>query len=681
MGTDQHLAVRKDGEERKDGDNVMEHHGWMVLPTEPLVQILFLLDYVDLARCCQVCRRWSEISSLSYIWKRRFQIDFNVDPEVPISVTATSWKTEYQRVVDLVPSIEVERISEHTDEVLHVSFSNNGMRFCTCSKDATVKVFNADWPFNTIFDEDLGMSSQFRWMYTQFSQFSHSDTQLLVSGRCAGSEQGGEIIIYNIFCEEFTLQARVRVMPYDVMGTWLNESHILSAMAHIASRRRCLCEVLLNTSSQEVEELSHSTVTRLFTLACPNYNTVSYLRVADLTKVIGQVHRSINLGCFRGKLHDMHIKALTRHRQTVDSEASTSNQAVLTTTHSESPPGDAFGRTVKSISVKVMDTSADTSESTDSSPQSSSNKKLKLDDIENSVDVAEYTSRLFDPSIRRCMTEPDNDSEGSNIYSGTTSPMLTDDELDRDESESADTTTGDESQYNPKPPSSYKLLICFTGDEADVPHQIGIKLVIQEECTKVVRREFDLAKLRSHQPHGLNERPEPKTDNWDHVIDMGGQVVGMVVSPCNKYLYVNVRKWVGGADPFNTQGPIPISSDVTLHIFDLVSMDEVKCLSGHQAKSDVFFLHISCNSFYVSSGSENKQGYLWDRHYGNVVSTLRHENVVNCVALNPRDPSMAVSVSDDRMIKIWRSKSFHRLLNAARAKSRIKQGAASLTAL
>jgi len=52
------------------------------------------------------------------------------------------------------------------------------------------------------------------------------------------------------FTPGFPLQARVRILPYDVMGTWLNETHILSAKAHIVPSPRCFCEVVLNKSGQ-----------------------------------------------------------------------------------------------------------------------------------------------------------------------------------------------------------------------------------------------------------------------------------------------------------------------------------------------------------------------------------------------------------------------------------------------
>ena len=53
---------------------------------------------------------------------------------------AHSWKKEYERLYDNVPCVMLKKIEKHVDEVLHVSFSHNGMMFCTCSKDAYVKV-------------------------------------------------------------------------------------------------------------------------------------------------------------------------------------------------------------------------------------------------------------------------------------------------------------------------------------------------------------------------------------------------------------------------------------------------------------------------------------------------------------------------------------------------------------
>lgn len=665
MGTDQHLTVQQHSKHPDENVTTSTQCDWGELTSEPLICIFKYLSYKDLASVMQVSVKWNNVANLGLLWKRRFKIDFEIRPEIEMVSSAASWKGEYRRVVDLVPSIEFERISEHTDEVLHVSFSNNGMMFCTCSKDATVKVFNADWPFNTIFNEDLGSSSQFRWMYTQFSQFSRSDTQLLVSGRCAGSEQGGEIIIYHLYAGKFTLQARVRIMPYDVMGIWLNESHILSAKSHfLVSQRKCLCEVLLNNSSQEVENLTHSTVNRAFIFGCENYNNVNYLCVADMTKTIANIHRSVLLGCFEGKLHEMHIMALTDKKEdlvSIDQE------------HQPMKDNSNSATTVSAVSIKVA-----------LNPKLNlpcDNKTILMDGSEEKImEINGGMEELCCSGIsagetKRRLIETDNDSECSNLFSGTASPFATDDELDRDEGESTEVTTGDESLFNVKPPASYKLLVCFTGHDFYTPHQVGIKRITQEECTEVARPAFDLSKLRRRSISEIFNRPDKRTDTWDHVIECDGQVVGMTLSPCNRYLYVNVRKFIH-SELVGTLSP-KIASEVMMYMYDLVSMEEVHCFTGHKAVSDVFFLHVSSNSHYVASGSEDKRGYLWDRHYHTLLSTFRHEDVVNCVALNPRDPSMAVTVSDDKLIKIWRSRSFHRLLNGARAKARIRSSSST----
>lgn len=39
-----------------------------------------------------------------------------------------------------MPCVEVQTLREHTDQVLHLSFSHSGYQFASCSKDCTVKV-------------------------------------------------------------------------------------------------------------------------------------------------------------------------------------------------------------------------------------------------------------------------------------------------------------------------------------------------------------------------------------------------------------------------------------------------------------------------------------------------------------------------------------------------------------
>lgn len=53
---------------------------------------------------------------------------------------ATSWFEEFRRLYDAVPCVEVQTLREHSDQVLHLSFSHSGGQFASCSKDCTVKV-------------------------------------------------------------------------------------------------------------------------------------------------------------------------------------------------------------------------------------------------------------------------------------------------------------------------------------------------------------------------------------------------------------------------------------------------------------------------------------------------------------------------------------------------------------
>lgn len=54
----------------------------------------------------------------------------------------------------------------------------------------------------------------------------------------------------------------------------------------------------------------------------------------------------------------------------------------------------------------------------------------------------------------------------------------------------------------------------------------------------------------------------------------------------------------------------------------------------------------------MSSGAEDMQAYVWDRHYGICLAKNRHKDVVNSVAFNPKDSEMLVTTSDDYTIKV-----------------------------
>jgi len=76
---------------------------------------------------------------------------------------------------------------------------------------------------------------------------------------------------------------------------------------------------------------------------------------------------------------------------------------------------------------------------------------------------------------------------------------------------------------------------------------------------------------------------------------------------------------------------------------------------GFTPNDECFFIFLDANEQYLASGSEDNVGVVWDRNYGIPLCRLPHAEVVNCVGLSQTNPEVAVSVSDDQSIKVWRS--------------------------
>lgn len=127
-------------------------------------------------------------------------------------VDADDWFGEYKRLVDNAPLVLTEVLTQHTHQVLHVTFSHNGQMFSTCSKDGFVIVWTAEFPAKVKYSYDM---KQLRWKYSQFSQWNRSDTLLMVSGVHFGSlnSTSGEIAVFSIL-DGFSLRSRVQSKPY-----------------------------------------------------------------------------------------------------------------------------------------------------------------------------------------------------------------------------------------------------------------------------------------------------------------------------------------------------------------------------------------------------------------------------------------------------------------------------------
>nr|XP_033816532.1 F-box/WD repeat-containing protein 5 isoform X1 [Geotrypetes seraphini]XP_033816533.1 F-box/WD repeat-containing protein 5 isoform X1 [Geotrypetes seraphini]XP_033816534.1 F-box/WD repeat-containing protein 5 isoform X1 [Geotrypetes seraphini]XP_033816535.1 F-box/WD repeat-containing protein 5 isoform X1 [Geotrypetes seraphini] len=259
----------------------MDAGGYPLLPDSILYQIFLSLDHEDLFSVGLVCRQWHAVARDEFLWKKLFYQYYRVDQNVPRHPEAVSWYEEFKRLYDTIPCIKVQTLTEHTDQVLHLSFSHNGYLFASCSKDCTVKIWNNDLVISLLHSFNM---RPYNWSYTQFSQFNADDSLLLVSGVFVGphNSSSGEIAVISL--ENFTLLSRVRNKPYDVFGCWLNETNLISGNLHRIGRITSCSVLWLNNAFQGVESENVNVVKRLFKIQNLNASTIRTVMVADCSR-------------------------------------------------------------------------------------------------------------------------------------------------------------------------------------------------------------------------------------------------------------------------------------------------------------------------------------------------------------------------------------------------------------
>lgn len=250
---------------------------WESLPYPLMLNILSHLSAEDICRCGCVCRSWSQAAFDDLLWRSKFQKDWHVDSSIA-SLGGAPWRNEYRRLFYEAPVVETEVLREHTHQVLHVSFSHNGVYFSSCSKDGHVKLWGADYPARVVHSRNM---RNWSWNYTQFSQFNESDTLLLVSGVHFGAHTAsGEIAVFNL-ADGFALQCRVLNKPYDIFGTWYADHYLLSGKLHFLGRLLSCSAVWLNKAWQESESEKKPIVKQLFKFFNKNASSVRTILVAN----------------------------------------------------------------------------------------------------------------------------------------------------------------------------------------------------------------------------------------------------------------------------------------------------------------------------------------------------------------------------------------------------------------
>ncbi|XP_043422432.1 F-box/WD repeat-containing protein 5 isoform X5 [Prionailurus bengalensis] len=549
----------------------MDEGGAPLLPDSLVYQIFLSLGPADVLAAGLVCRQWHAVSRDEFLWREQFYRHYQVARDVPRHPAATSWYEEFRRLYDTVPCVEVQTLKEHTDQVLHLSFSHSGYQFASCSKDCTVKIWNNDLTVSLLHSADM---RPYNWSYTQFSQFNQDDSLLLASGVFLGphNSSSGEIAVISL--DNFALLSRVRNKPYDVFGCWLTETSLISGNLHRIGDITSCSVLWLNNAFQDVESENVNVVKRLFKIQNLNASTIRTVMVADCSR-FDSPDLLLDDGATPGRVFDLGG----------DSE----DEAV--------GPGPAPARTKEGL------------------------------------------RRFLD-----------------GLLDGRAQPQLSEHALETQVAELL-------AQGRTKPPehstaAARKLLVFTTGCLTYSPHQIGIKQILPHQMTT------------AGPVLGEGRGSDAFFDALDHVIDVHGHIIGMGLSPDNRYLYVNSRAWPSGSVVADPMQPPPIAEEIDLLVFDLKTMREVKrALRAHRAytpNDQCFFIFLDVSRDFVASGAEDRHGYIWDRHYNICLAKLRHQDVVNSVVFSPQEQELLLTASDDATIKAWRSPRTVRIHQAPR---------------
>lgn len=199
-----------------------------------------------------------------------------------------------------------------------------------------------------------------------------------------------------------------------------------------------------------------------------------------------------------------------------------------------------------------------------------------------------------------------------------------------------------------------KYLIFSTGSRTCTPHQIGIKKVrkvnfprrlepglsIQERLVLRDRRRELQAIINALSPEEarlqyefFQDGPEPRADpDWlnfdsvssrfdgiDALIDLEGHIIGLGLSPDNRFLYVNSRPWPVDCVITNPLEAPAIASEIDIHVIDLQTLKKVgTMLRAHKAytpNTECFFIFLNVSENFVGSGSEDRNAYSWEREF------------------------------------------------------------------
>lgn len=215
---------------------------WTTLPDALTIHIFSFLGASSLYNASLVCKSWFSVAFDELLWKELFYRRWGISRTVPLAPGKQSWVQEYKRLLYHTPFVESEVIKEHTDEVLHVSFSHNGKMFATASEDGFIMVWTTGYP--TCLKCKTDLESVFEG-YPRL-QFNYNDTRLLV--------------LYRDFCYTLTVVTCIFDITDDLrilriihnhhlmtFGAWYDDDSIITVEQEWARRNKIYVSQVADT--------------------------------------------------------------------------------------------------------------------------------------------------------------------------------------------------------------------------------------------------------------------------------------------------------------------------------------------------------------------------------------------------------------------------------------------------
>ncbi|KAL3865576.1 hypothetical protein ACJMK2_042951 [Sinanodonta woodiana] len=265
---------------------------WQKATDSILLDVFSFLDATSLCHAAQTCKTWNRVALDKTLWRNLLRCSIN-DPECALPVGRLSWLKEYERIHFRAPLVLSETLTQHIDEVLHVSFAHGGHLFSTTSKDCALKVWEVGYPTQLKFMKDF---TDLQWSDTHFSCFNESDTMILVSGDNVEITDGSGFVAVLSLIHDFKILKIIAVNSSQWFRSWLDDNTLLGEhLKKSEDGRTTKVEVeaykVLDTFSADSEPFIGDYLdnnTRfgnvLLTVSCGAASLIKFMKVANVPR-------------------------------------------------------------------------------------------------------------------------------------------------------------------------------------------------------------------------------------------------------------------------------------------------------------------------------------------------------------------------------------------------------------